>query len=109
MRKGSTLSLALACLCVMAASGDALARSRHRHYGYYYVAEGRHPLVVERRSFLDPGTKVPVGSTNRYMIQQTFFNQDPIEANQRSKYGRETLPQRLYQPWDEGFAIDWLE
>jgi hypothetical protein len=104
MRKLSKLSAGLACLGVLAAGGDALAKSRH----YGYSGEGRRPLVVERRSFLDPGAKVPVGSTNRYMLQQTFYNQDPIQANQRSWYGGETLPRRLDQPWDPGLEIDFL-
>lgn len=99
MRNYSKLSVGFACLGLMVAAGDALAKSRA-------AAAGRQPLVVERRSFLDPGTKVPVGSTNRYMLQQTYYNQDPIQANQRSWYGQETLPQRWNQPWDPGLAID---
>lgn len=106
MRKESKLLAGLACLGVLVASGDALAKSRQRHPGYA-VAESRRPLVVERRSFLDPGTKVPVGSTNRYMVQQTFTNQDPIYANQRSWHGGETLPRHWDQPWDPGFEVDW--
>lgn len=105
MRHLVKLSVGLACLC-LATSSEALAKSR-RHAPHYasvthHSHRGRPPLVVERRSFLDPGTKVPVGSTNRYMLQQTFYNQDPIEANQRSWYMRETLPRRFDQPWSEG-------
>ncbi len=84
---------------------DALAKPRHHRSAYVAANEviyGRRPLVVQRRSFLDPGTKVPVGSRNRYVVEQTFFNQDPIEANQRSWYMRETLPRRFDQPWSEG-------
>ena len=110
MRKATILNAGLACLVVMAAGGDALARSRYRvasDGGY----RGRGPIDVERRSWLDPGTKVPVGSTNRYMVQQTYLNQDPIQNFQPSWYMGETLPQRMPQnvivPYDEGLPFDW--
>jgi hypothetical protein len=107
MRKGSKLSVGLACLCLLAAGGDALAKSHRRAPGYY-VAESGRPLVVERRSFLDPGTQVPVGSTNRYMVEQVYLRQGPIEANQRSWYMNETRPHMLDQPWDPGLPIDFF-
>lgn len=118
MRKGLMLSVGLACLVAMAASGDALAKSRSRHSGYAVADNGleansRGPIDIQRRSWLDPGTKVPVGSTNRYMLQQTYYNQDPIETNQRSWYMQETLPQRppatngsLIVPYSEGWPVD---
>ncbi|MBI1869072.1 MAG: hypothetical protein HYS06_12405 [Methylocystis sp.] len=100
------LSLGLACLGAVMGTSDALARPRRHGHAYGYASEayyyGRPPLVVQRRSFLDPGTKVPVGSRNRYVVEQTFFNQDPIQANQRSWFGGETLPRRLDQPWSDG-------
>lgn len=120
MRKGLKVSVGLACLVAMAAGGDALAKSHKRGPGYAVSQNrpapaagrayaGRAPIDVERRSWLDPGTKVPVGSTNRYMLQQTYFNQDPIEANQRSWYMQETAPQRLPQdvivPYNEGLPF----
>lgn len=116
MRKGLMLSVGLACLVAMAAGGDALAKSRNRQPAYTVAADalasnGR-TIDVERRSWLDPGTKVPVGSTNRYMLQQTYYNKDPIQASQRSWYMQETLPQRppynadMIVPYDEGWPID---
>jgi hypothetical protein len=119
MRKGLMLSVGLACLVAMAAGSDALAKSRNRHAGYAIadnaaVANARGPIDIQRRSWLDPGTKVPVGSTNRYMLQQTYYNQDPIESNQRSWYMQETLPQRppatngsLIVPYTEGWPVDF--
>lgn len=114
MRYGLKLSVSVACLCALAASSEALAKSRrHRHHAYpetVYLYQ-RPPLVLERRSFLDPGTKVPVGSTNRYVVEQTYFNHDPIEANQRSWYMQETLPQRppyntdMIVPYDPGLPF----
>jgi hypothetical protein len=115
MRYGLRFSVGLACICAIAASGDALAKSRrhHHHHGYSYqeglYASERQPLVLERRSFLDPGTRVPVGSTNRYVLEQTYYNQDPVQANQRSWYMNETLPQRLPQnvivPYEQGLPF----
>lgn len=105
MRNFAKLALGLVCLGALMGTSDAFARARHHRNAHGYASEAyyeRPPLVIQRRSFLDPGTKVPVGSTNRYVLQQTFFNQDPIEANQRSWYMRETLPRRLDQPWSAG-------
>jgi len=99
MRILTRFSAGFACLGLVLAAGDALAKHRA------HVA-GRRPLIVERRSFLDPGTVVPVGSTNRYMLQQTYYNQDPVLAHQRSWHGGETLPRRGEQPWDPGLPID---
>jgi hypothetical protein len=116
MRKGQMLSVGLACLMMAAAGGEALAKARKNTSGYavsnnQLAANGRAPIDVERRSWLDPGTKVPVGSTNRYMLQQTYFNQDPIESNQRSWYMQETLPQRppgntdMIVPYEQGLPF----
>ncbi len=114
MRKGLMLSAGLACLVATAAGGDALARSHSRHPAYAVSSSrlamnGRAPIEVERRSWLDPGTKVPVGSTNRYMLQQTYFHRDPVQRAQPSWYMQETLPQRLPQqdivPYNEGLPF----
>ncbi|WP_457795680.1 hypothetical protein [Methylocystis sp. S23] len=122
MRKGLRMSVGLACLVAMAAGGDALAKSRGRQPAGYSISHNRDEpfnrsvrlapgVPGATQSWLDPGTKVPVGSTNRYMLQQTFYNQDPIEANQRSWYMQETLPQRpptdIVVPYNEGLPFDW--
>ncbi len=117
MRKGMYLSAGVACLMALGAGGDAMAKTHKRHHDAYSVAHtrlasnGHAPIDVERRSWLDPGTKVPVGSTNRYMLQQTYFNRDPIQENQRSWYMGETLPQRIPQnvivPYNDGLPFDW--
>ena len=113
MRQLRMVSAGLALACALAASGDALARARHhRHYHYYGygLAEGRAPLLVERRSFLDPGTVVPVGYEHRYMVQQTFFlPPDPIYDIHRS-WGGEILPRRQdFQviPYESGLPFEF--
>ena len=97
MRRGIRISAGIACLVALAASTDALAKPRNA---------ARAPIEVERRSFLDPGTKVIVGSTSRYMTQQTFSSQDPVYANQRSWYMGETLPRRWYNDWAPGIPFE---
>ncbi|WP_442754765.1 hypothetical protein ACNHKD_17485 [Methylocystis sp. JAN1] len=124
MRKGFKVSVGLACLVAMATGGDALAKSRNRQPAGYSIAHNRDDsfnrsvslgpgVPGATRSWLDPGTKVPVGSTNRYMLQQTYYNQDPIQSNQRSWYMQETLPTRppyntdMIVPYNEGLPLDW--
>lgn len=117
MRKIQIFSAGLACLVVMAVGGDASAKP-HRRPAYSVsptavAMDGRGPVVIERRSWLDPGTQVPVGSTNRYMLHQTYFHHDPIERAQRSWYMQETLPQRppyytdQIVPYDPGWPFFW--
>lgn len=103
------LLLAAVAASVAAMGGDALARPRHHGYHYgYSVAPARAPLVIERRSFLDPGTAVPVGYEHRYMVQQTFLlPPDPIYDVHRSWGGAEVLPRRFdVIPYDSGLPID---
>lgn len=112
MRHFVKLSAALACFCAFATS-DALAHPRryphqHRHY-VSTVHYGRAPLVVQRRSWLDPGPVVPVGTTNRYVLATTVFAYQPVMDNQRSWYMEETLPRcrRLEMPCSEGQIPFW--
>ncbi len=113
MRHFVKLSASLACLCALATASDALAKPRHAHRHYPQVASasivyyGRAPLVVQRRSWLDPGPVVPVGTTNRYVVENTYFAYQPIFDNQRSWYMGETLPRHLDQPYSEGQAKFW--
>ena len=58
MRKALLVSGGFACLVALMASQGAIAKSRS--------SSAQAPIDVERRSFLDPGTKVIPGSTNRY-------------------------------------------
>ncbi len=101
-------SAGLAIACALAFSGDALAKARRHHHSQAPAVEAHAPLVVQRRSWLDPGTQVPVGSTNRYVLEQTFYNQDPISANQRSWFMQETLPNRWeVTPYEQGLPFDF--
>jgi hypothetical protein len=91
--------VALSCLVGLASTDAAAAKARQHHHGAAYArhdalyARARPPLIVERRSFLDPGTQVPVGSTNRYATQPAYLWGDPVSTYQRSRYMDENLHQ----------------
>ena len=94
MRRFFAVSLScaslLAALAVMPTVADAQPA---RHHARVRVA--RHaapPLTVHRRSFLDPGNVVPVGSQSNYMTDNTIFIRTPDQNYARSKFGNETLP-----------------
>ena len=105
MRKVSIVAASVCCLAALIASNAALAKSGSKSSDTASHT-GRRTIDVERRSFLDPGTKVIPGSTNRYMTQQTFSSQDPVYANQRSWYMGETLPRRWYNDWAPGIPFE---
>jgi hypothetical protein len=116
MRLFVSLSAGLACLCAVATAGDALAKPRRGALRHVVVVTdapvpyARVPLVVPRRSWLDPGPVVPVGTTNRYLVENTFFAYQPIENNQRSWFMQETLPNRRnldVVPYSDGIPFWW--
>jgi hypothetical protein len=73
-------------------AGDlAVAQSRLR--------ETAPPLTIQRRSFLDPGPVVPVGSRSRY-VQSITTLAVPVyaEIGVGRGFGYETLPRRFDPP-----------
>jgi hypothetical protein len=97
MRKISIISASLGCLLAASLCGGAASAKvyhhRHYHHGPVYVAQGRHPLLVERRSFLEPGPVVPVGTYTRYVYAPVYQWGDPPSTYQRSWYMDENLHQ----------------
>jgi hypothetical protein len=82
--------------------GAATARETvHRHKVKFthpaYVSE-RPPLTVNRRSFLDPGPVVPVGSLENYVTSNTIFNRTPDQIFRSSSFGNAALPAPLEVP-----------
>jgi hypothetical protein len=76
------LAAAVSAVAILALSAaDAQARSR-----------GSRPLTVHKRSFLDTGKVVPVGSESRYVSDTVRYNRTSDYYSQRGKYGSETLP-----------------
>jgi len=95
------LSIVLAATALAAFTAAANAQTtRHRHHTR--VAEPyndeRPPLTVNRRSFLDPGPMVPVGSLSNYVTANTIFNRTPDQNYLKSEFGNDRLPWPLEVP-----------
>lgn len=86
-----------AALCLLGLSGlfnEALAAPRHsRPDCRNCAARASRPLFLERRSFLDPGTQVPVGKGEYYVFMPPYRWGDPVNTYQRSWYMDENLHQ----------------
>lgn len=94
MRRFFAVCLSCASLLAALAAMPTLANAQHaRRHGRVRVVRHRPPpLVVHRRSFLDPGTVAPVGAVPSYMADNTIFVRTPDQIYARSKFGNETLP-----------------
>ncbi|MGH6812338.1 MAG: hypothetical protein ACREDM_08350 [Methylocella sp.] len=104
-----SIILAAAALTALAASANAQTKPRHRHYPQLadrYHGE-RPPLTVNRRSFLDPGPMVPVGSMSNYVTASTIFNRTPDQLFDKSAFGNELLPAPLEIPARAGPLIEF--
>jgi hypothetical protein len=96
----ASIALAAAAVAAFTASANAQTKPRHRHYprvAERYYGE-RPPLTVSRRSFLEPGPAVPVGSMSYYVTANTIFNRTPDQIFARSSFGNDRLPQPLEVP-----------
>jgi hypothetical protein len=104
-----SIVLAAAAMAAFTASADAQTKPRHRHPPQ--VAEPyndeRPPLTVNRRSFLDPGPAVPVGSMSNYVTANTIFNRTPDQIFDKSAFGNELLPSPLEIPARAGPLIEF--
>lgn len=95
-QNGLSIVLSAAAIATLTASANAeTARHRHRPQVAAQYPDERPPLTVNRRSFLDPGPMVPVGSMSNYVTANTFFNQTFDQNYARSLFGNEVLPQPL--------------
>lgn len=89
-------SIVLAAAAIVAVTTGAGAQSdrprrHHRPVAIHYGNE-QPPLTVNKRSFLDPGPVVPVGSMSNYVTMNTIFNKTPDQNFARSEFGNEVLP-----------------
>jgi hypothetical protein len=106
--KGSIV-LAVAALAAFTAYANAQTKPRHRlrqQAAERYYDE-RPPLTVNRRSFLDPGPAVPVGSMSNYVTANTILNRTPGQIFARSAFGTELLPSPLEIPARAGPLIEF--
>ncbi len=94
------VSIVLAAALAALAGANAQAQPRHHHRQQLAVRthDERPPLTVNRRSFLDPGPAVPVGSMSNYVTANTIFNRTPDQIFARSSFGNDRLPQPLEIP-----------
>ncbi|SFK68051.1 hypothetical protein [Methylocapsa palsarum] len=98
--KSISLSVAAAALAAMTVTATAQTKPQ-RHYRQTLAqqySDERPPLTVNRRSFLDPGPVVPVGSMSNYVTANTVFVQTSDQNYARSKYGNAELPRPLEVP-----------
>lgn len=88
--KGAIKALMLTGLAV-AGAGDAMAQTRQ--------SESAPPLTIQRRSFLDPGPVVAVGSLNRHVQAITTLAVPAYaEIGVPGRFGYDTLPRRFDPP-----------
>jgi hypothetical protein len=94
MHRFFAVSLSCAGLFAAFAAMPAAAATHHvrQHQRVHVVQHEAPPLTVRRRSFLDSGNVVPVGSQSNYMIDNTIFLRTADQNFARSKFGNEALP-----------------
>ncbi|TAL79142.1 MAG: hypothetical protein EPN75_09795 [Beijerinckiaceae bacterium] len=101
MRSSATVLLALgiASAALALAIEPAAARPKHHHPRHHHAyISNQPPLTVNKRSWLDPGNVVPVGSESRYMSASTYFVQTPDQAYFPSGFHEDAMPRPLYVP-----------
>jgi hypothetical protein len=101
MRRRSLFALAFAfgaLACAQVPTHVQAQPAPHRHYVRAHQTPRFATLnetIVRKRSFLDMGTVVPVGSENTYMADSTVYNHSALWSNtswRRSDFGDEVLP-----------------
>ena len=105
MRRISLFVLVLAAGVL--AGAQAEARPAHHRHGMRVAHAATPEITVRKRSFLDPGNVVPIGSENHYMDQGTIDILTPGGPTyRREEFGDGLLPQLgylpgylRYQPW----------
>ncbi len=88
-------AFSLSCLVVaglIGAANTAEAKVRHR---VPIAAADLRPLTVTKRSWLDMGNVVPVGSQNSYLSASTTLNQPVYSSYLPAKFGQSTLPDQF--------------
>ncbi|HMK89619.1 MAG TPA: hypothetical protein VK446_08300 [Methylocystis sp.] len=111
MRKIVQLAAALS-LIILSSPPAADASSRHHAqrshaHARQQVVDARRPLNIERRSFLDPGTQVPVGYGRQYVDMPAYVWGDPVATYHRSWFMDENLHQ-AFDPQPRRFSSDFF-
>lgn len=90
------LSIAgLSIACVMAAPTLAQAQNGHRRF---IRTETAPPLTVTKRSWLDSGNVVAVGTQDTYLSASTTLNAPVYASFLPARFGQSTLPGQFDLP-----------
>lgn len=89
MRRISSFALALAIGALASASVQAEPAQKRKPatHSTRHVQQAAAPSIVVKRSFLDSGNVVPVGSMNRYMDDSTIYNGAPGGTYRNELFG----------------------
>jgi hypothetical protein len=95
----ATFVLTAAALAAASPSVSAQTKAKQKRSPVvaHYAGEAP-PLTVKRRSFLDPGPVVPVGSMSNYVTVSTVLSRTQDQTFKRSYFGNESLPAPLEIP-----------
>ncbi len=97
MMKRTLLSIAsVAALTALALPATAQAQTSRRHV--VRTVETAPPLTVNRRSWLDSGNVVAVGTQSSYLSASTSLNQPVYTSFLADRFGQSTLPGRFDLP-----------
>jgi len=110
MRKLFGAVTALALVLALAPSAEAKTKTKRHHAQsqyqsqYTYIASGgRQPIVIERRSWLDPGPEVPVGTYDQYARMRAYSEVDPVGTYQAGTFMLDTLHPAMGASAEHGF------
>ena len=104
MRKLFGTATAVALVLALVPSAEAKTKPKRHHPDYAYIsAGGRQPIVIERRSWLDPGPVVPVGTYNQYARMRAYSEVDPVGTYQAGTFMMDTLHPAMGASPEHGF------
>jgi len=104
MRKLFGTAMALALVLALVPNAEAKTKHRPHRPSYTYIADGgRQPIVIERRSWLDPGPVVPVGTYTQYVRMRAYPEVDPVGTYQAGPFMLDTLHPAMGASPEHGF------
>ena len=95
MTKGHLIFSGILALSTALAAGGASAQERIvRQHRVVHVAAVREPppVTIQKRSFLDPGNVVPVGSDSEALAANTYEHQPIYRSFDTAFFGESELP-----------------
>lgn len=93
------LAASTVALAAVATSASAQTKAKQKRSPVVaQLGDEAPPITVRKRSFLDPGPVVPVGSMSNYVTINTVFNRTEDQTFKKSLFGNEALPAPLEIP-----------